>query len=445
MRGWRLYAAVAVAVAVAAAAALLLTHRGGGTAASSAAGPRACGSGPAVMVVYEKGQEKLASVVQELLSRQLAGLLPNGTRFCNATAEAAGLRGLRVYPAILVRAGNVSGELARALLNETLPGGWRPLRYDYTAAFETQVALRLGLPRPSYAYTAKLLVVEGDMPYATVNRDSLKPGSSIMEILSSLFAAKITGVEYVKKPPAGVDPRELPAFYAVSQQPLDRGVPGVRRISDNVYEVADVNITDLLLESGAVEAVEREGPPPGIEGHPALGHGRVHIAIYEDFACPYCARFYRDIFPEIKKLVDEGKITYHIVDLVVHLNPNVTRLHELLLCYYNRTGNATAYLEEATRIYSKVYKLYQEGLASASQLYNSMGKLLSEEEQRLNATPDCPAASLVEEASHAAVMAGLQGTPSFAVWVEGSNKTLYILGYRDADFFRKLVDQLEKS
>ncbi|BES81791.1 DsbA family protein [Pyrodictium abyssi] len=448
MRGKKLYLVVALAAVAALVAGYVLYSKTGGKTlgAGAVTAPAECGSGPAVLVVYKKGQEDLAMLVEELLKRQLVDHLPQGTRFCRATAGDTGLTGLRVYPAILVRAENVSAMLSSALLNETVGGEWRPMRYDYTAAFETQIALQFGLPLPVYQYRARLLVVEGSTPLATIDQAALEPGSRIMALLSAVFVANITGVEYTKEPPAGANPSSLPAAYAVSSDPLDQGVPGVQRLGDNVYASTDIDLAEVFLQLGVAKAVEKTGAPPGIEGHPAIGSGRMHIAIYEDFACPYCAEFYNKTFPAIKEMIDSGQVTFHIVDLIVHLNENVTKLHKLLLCYYNATGDPGAYLDEAIRIYSEVAKLYRDAnITSTAEFYNRIGAILEEEKARLGVDPDCEAAALVDKATHDAAQAGLRGTPSFAIWVEGSDRVLYITGYRDAEFFKQLVESLQQQ
>ena len=447
MRGKKLYLAVALAAVAALVAGYVFYNKTGGKTlgAGAVTAPAECGSGPAVLVVYKKGQEDLATIVKELLKTQLAGHLPQGTKFCQAVAEDIGLAGLRVYPAILVRAENVSEMLSRVLLNETVSDEWHPMRYDYAAAFETQIALQFGLPLPVYQYRARLLVVEGSTPFATVDKAALEPGSRIMALLSAVFVANITGVEYTKEPPAGANPSSLPTAYAVSSDPLDQDVPGVHKLGGNVYTPTDIDLADVFLQLGVAKAVEKTGAPPGIEGHPAIGNGRVHIAIYEDFACPYCAEFYNKTFPAIKEMVGSGQVTFHITDLIVHLNENVTRLHKLLLCYYNATGDPEAYLNEVIRIYSEIAKLYRDtNITSTAELYSRIGAILEEEKAKLGVDPGCEAAGLVDKATHEAAQAGLRGTPSFAVWVEGSDRVLYITGYHDAEFFKQLVKSLQQ-
>jgi len=452
LRGKKLYVVLALAVVAAVATGYFLytnSSEGRALETSSAGGARECGQGPAVMVVYQKGQEDLAMIIEEMLKQQLFGHVPQKTKFCSASVDETGLQGLRVYPAILVRAENVSTVLARVLLNETVGDGWKPMRYDYTAAFDTQLAMQFHLPMPVYKYSAKLIVVEGSTPYTSVNRTMMEPGSRVLALMSAIFVANVTSVEYTKEPPAGVSPSSLPVAYAVSKDPLDEGVPGLRKIGDHTYEPVDLDMADVFLNLGAAKAVEKTGQPPAIQGHPAVGNGEIHIAIYEDLVCPYCVKFYNDTFPAIKEMIDEGKVTFHITDLVVHTNANVTSLHKLLLCYYNVTGNAEAYLEAIIRIYHQVGMLYREveagNITSMTEFYNKIGQILEEEKARLGIDYNCTAAKLVERATHEAMNAGLRGTPSFAVWVEGSNRVLYITGYRDAEFFKQLVESLQQG
>ncbi|ABM80039.1 DsbA family protein [Hyperthermus butylicus] len=424
-----------LAVVVGVVAMFMTYFRGGGGSAEFC-----LGDGPAVAVVYVDGQEKLAEELKRYLELQLAGHI-SGARYCTIEASKFGDE-FRVYPVILVKAQNISSQLASILLNTTVKDGWRPVRLDYTAAFAAQIAVQLGVKGPVYRNTATLLVVDGSTPFTKVNVSALK--QLIMEneryhvLFSAIFTANITDVKVVEEPPDGVEPVVRPAFYAVSQADLSEGAPALREVAPSIYET-DVNIAAMIAGSPVLDAFESRELPKGLEAHPSLGSGPVHIAIFEDFACPYCALFYKTVFPGIEKYIENNTVTFHVLDLIIHNNENVVRIHKLLLCYYNATGNSEVYLEEARRIYSELMIYASEPVTGNKTFYDRLGEIAAELASSLNASADCSAASLVDESTREALRLGLTGTPSFAVWSENSSTVIYFVGYRPLDYFRELI------
>ena len=53
-----------------------------------------------------------------------------------------------------------------------------------------------------------------------------------------------------------------------------------------------------------------------IEGEPSMGESDAEVTIVEfsDYQCPFCGRAYQTTFPEIKKLVDQGKVKFVFKD-----------------------------------------------------------------------------------------------------------------------------------
>ncbi|UQN07932.1 DsbA family protein [Deinococcus sp. QL22] len=58
--------------------------------------------------------------------------------------------------------------------------------------------------------------------------------------------------------------------------------------------------------------------PINITGQPTLGEADapVQVVVFEDFKCPFCARYEHDVFPQLKsRYIDTGKVRYSFVNL----------------------------------------------------------------------------------------------------------------------------------
>ena len=463
--------AVLVVIAAAVAAYVVMTHRGGGAAAPSATrSPTATATGssgvvkagslsgcgaPAVAVVYAEGQEKLAEKMAELLSKQVKGDVPPGTRFCVVpVAGAPGLGEARVLPLILVDASNVSGRLARTLLNTSIVDGWRPVRYDVDAVFAVQVAYHYQLKeRPLYHYKAELVIVQGHLNITRADVNAIRNDKAFLDLVAAVAATGISNVTEAE--PGNVPlPRgaALPTLLYHSSQNLSDGVPSLRNIGDGYYTLTSVDYSRVLLGRGYVEAREVPGNPPlaMLAERPSIGRGSIGIAVFEDFMCPFCARFYNETMPYLLGLARQGKVRIYFLDLLIHANvEQVVRLHRLLDCYYAETHNSTGYLEAVEEIYRVVWRdmnLIQSGKAGTDRLTKDLDRLYSELRERLNASTECPEAqAALGLGDSLAKLYGVRGTPGFLAWRNGTGFVVVTEGFRAKQFFQKLVTELEKA
>ena len=460
-------------VAVAAAAAYMLVWGGGSPgqqAASTASGASTSPAGakgvvkadslsacspPAVAVVYAEGQERLAEKMAELLAQQVKGDLPAGARFCVVPAGAApGLRDARVLPLIVVDASNVSGRLAKTLLNTSIVDGWRPVRYDVDAVFAVQVAYHYRLKeRPRYRYNASLVVVQGHLPLTRADVEAIKRDRAFLDLVEAVAATGISNVTEVGPGDAPL-PRgtALPTLLYRSSQDLAEGVASLRSLGNGYYMLTSVDYSRVLLGRGYVEAREVPGKPPLalLSSRPSVGGGDVGIAVFEDFMCPYCARLYNETMPYLLELAKQGKVRIYFLDLLIHANvKQVVELHKLLDCYYAKTHNSTGYLDAVERIYRLVWRdmnLIQSGKANTNELINDLDKLYKELSKKLNATTDCrEAQSALGLGDSLAKLYGITGTPGFIAWRNGTGFVVVTEGFRTKQFFQKLVEELEAA
>jgi protein-disulfide isomerase len=204
----------------------------------------------------------------------------------------------------------------------------------------------------------------------------------------------------------------------------------------------DINIASMIAGTPILEASETERLP-NVTGHPRLGSGRVHVAIFEDLACPVCAAFYGSVMPALVKLAENNTITLHFMDLIVHRVDNVTKAHEILLCLYRKTGNGTLYCHLVSEAY-RVLRLYSERGGAG---YTSwLGEFAANITRRYDITlSGCPNAIRdVEKSTMEAVHIGVLGTPGFVFWKDGFKYGIVVQGYHGIDFIREIIDWLAK-
>lgn len=401
-----------------------------------------CLKGPSAIIVYENGQKDFANTLLQYVERQLASNLPPNTKFCALSANETGLTSLPVYPALVfkINIDDVKGKLRGFVLNESLPGGYIPFRYDYFASFATQIGMYLGKGAPRYTHEAKIIIVNGDAPGTQVNMKYLDAAKGRLGVvLSAIFVADIKDIKVVDKPPANTKPREYPAVYAESNTDLAKYNPDLKEAAPGIYYDARDSLAELLAGLGLVPAALIEYKPiPYLDKHPALGNGKIHIAIFDDIMCPYCARLYINVMPKLIEYAKNNTVTIHILDLPVHQSQEALVFHKLLLCYYNKTHNAWRYYEILHDTYKQLYSYILSG--KAEQKLTEIVKKLREE---LNTTELCPAAKYVELSIQHAQDVGIRGVPGIVIWRSGGNEMLVTMGYHDLNWFIEAIKWME--
>ena len=397
------------------------------------------GGGDVVVVVYNSATRELAEEMASFLRGQLASI-SNHTRVCTMPVSKLGFTP-RVLPEVLVGT-SVPAELFKGfVLNETLVDGLRPLAYDVNALLALRLAYRHGYSPPVYNYNMTLIILQGSIPETSVNVSRLASDNVTLNLLSALFAARITGfrvftVEDSKAVGALGNFSTRPVLLAYSREDLSLGTLGVVRINDtDYYGVKGSDTIELLEGRGLVPARELLRRPPNLAGHPKIGGGRIHVAVFEDFACPFCAHFYAHGLDTLLSLAENNTITLHLADLIVHSNiDTVRRLHVLLLCKYLETGNDTGYVDMARTVY---HVFSREGLKGLSMLLDQLDREMS-----LKNVSCGKAESLVSESNNEALRLGIRGTPSFVVWVDDVNRVYVVTGYKSGEFLASLIAHL---
>jgi len=114
----------------------------------------------------------------------------------------------------------------------------------------------------------------------------------------------------------------------------------IRVLRDEIGDLKkEVRALRRLIES---RLPGRPSPPPrpvtgatGIEGDPTMGKRSAPLVLVEfsDYQCPYCGRFSRSSFPQIKEeYVDKGKVRYVFKDFPLAFHKDAQKAAEAAHC-----------------------------------------------------------------------------------------------------------------
>ncbi len=139
-----------------------------------------------------------------------------------------------------------------------------------------------------------------------------------------------------------------------------------------------------------------------IEGDPFLGDENAPVTIIEfsDFECPFCAKFHKETFPQIKeKYIDTGKVKFVYKDFPLGSHKNAQKAAEAAECA-NEQGKFWEFTE-------KLYETrnFENLEQSASELGIDITECLNSEKY----------SGEVREDLQNGIDAGVKGTPAFFV------------------------------
>jgi len=115
-----------------------------------------------------------------------------------------------------------------------------------------------------------------------------------------------------------------------------------------------------------------------IGDNPVFGSETANIVMVEftDYQCPFCGRYSRETFPEIKKrYIDNGEIRYVVIDQPLPIHPNAPKAAEAAHC----ANDQGKFLEIHEAMMSK-----QESLKDLTSYANALGMNIGEFENCLN-------------------------------------------------------------
>lgn len=207
----------------------------------------------------------------------------------------------------------------------------------------------------------------------------------------------------------------------------------LRKEVQELKSVLDPVLTQLIAKAGPL------GKEVPLAGLPVMGNAKAEITVieYSDYQCPFCARYFQQTFPDIRKnFVDTGKIRYMFSNFPLDsIHPQAFKAHEAAAC----AGDQGKYWEMHTQLFSN-----QKALLPA-QL----------EKYAANIGLDVAAyKSCVESSKHAAKVRqefsfasglGIEGTPTFVIGRAGTGdakmKAVKVLvGAQPFEAFKAAID-----
>ena len=155
-----------------------------------------------------------------------------------------------------------------------------------------------------------------------------------------------------------------------------------------------------------------------IDGLPVLGNkdARVTLVEFSDFQCPFCARHSRETLPAIvKEYVNAGKVKYVLRDFPIDaLHPRARKAHEAAHC----AGDQGKYWEMSHRLFANIRGQEPAQLTAHAK---ALGLDVAKFDQCLASERH---ASRIQSAIDEGQRAGVRGTPSFFVGVDGDGRTV---------------------
>ena len=369
--------------------------------------------------------EKFFETFKQLAARE--GLNLSSVETCVIDANSLS-RKLRMYPALMYR-GKVSG-LEQITVGEI--DGYHIV--DYMASLN--VARYAGI-EPTFTYEAKAFIVSGSSPWSRPSVDVSKMKSE----LERLALAKITDVVEVGVEDSPVEVDVAPALIFESTYNLSEGVQYLEKTGNNYYMLLKAYNVRLAQDYLGAEAAElRKLPAVLSKDLPSLGSqdAPVRLYIFEDYLCPYCAKFYKDCYDHLVEKAKAGLLQVVAVDFIVHRE--VLDAHALTRCLYAETSNGSLYFQISDELYLKYYEgvspTLQEAVTIAAEyvsndtLARAKACMLSEREVIYNLTLS------------AYYKIGIGGTPTLLFWERDKKVGLLFTGYIPWSQVEEVVDWL---
>ena len=214
-------------------------------------------------------------------------------------------------------------------------------------------------------------------------------------------------------------------------------------------EVADlrreVNGLKALLER-LIQAIPR-GPKKGgikkttIKDDPFMGRVDAPVVFVEfsDYECPFCARFFRDTMPKIKKdYVNTGKLKYVFKDFPLSFHKRAFKAAEAAHC----AGEEQKYWEMHDQIFAN-----QQRMAIADLVGYAKNLGLNSKKFKKCLDDDRYAEDIKKDMA-IGVSNQIDGTPSFIIGRENKNGEVtgnMITGALPYDTFKNIIETLLKN
>jgi protein-disulfide isomerase len=216
----------------------------------------------------------------------------------------------------------------------------------------------------------------------------------------------------------------------------------VSRLQKDAELAKSMDARLTALEAAATRRAGNGGPAgPGREilfgDAVPRGSASAKVAVVEftDFECPFCARHFHEVFPQLKKaFIDTGRIRYYARNYPLEFHSHARSAAVAAVC-----------AEQVGGKYWQMHdRLFSGGSALGADFYRESATSLGVDAQRFSA---CMADPLPLQRVNADVQyantVGVSGTPKFFVGRIQGNKivdAIEVQGARPFEYFRSVIE-----
>ncbi len=392
---------------------------------------------PYVLISIYKGNSKLPSSILGNVRDYFKQFIPKNEELaiCVIPWNHSMLNGkvLRAYPALAIKAENVSKEL-RNYLGEEIGGNIYVIKYPIVV----DLATRYNVP-VQYTYKAKAIIVQGETTYSRLDNQTL--ADKLKDLLSLIAVANVTSIKlenYTNYP----DIEAYPAVLYSSSNNISEQLPYLifyrgKYLVDPKYALPLAGLISHTL--GIQVYAEIHGSKPAVGVTIGEINAPISLIVFVDLACPYCAKLVNETLPKLDSLVNEGELS---VSYAYSPSPHMMRVHALLQCYVNVTKDEKGYVKLVRELAAKLLKERKtvDEIELRKLMKNIYGSQLNftELDMCVNTTGISSVNKVVNEASKL----GMTATPTIIVWNNKVNVGLIIEGYLPANELEKIIENV---
>ena len=239
-----------------------------------------------------------------------------------------------------------------------------------------------------------------------------------------------------------------PAWAASTKDELEALRTEVQGLKEGQAEMQkDLADIKKLLEQGARAAPSQPAFKPAdvaIDDSPFLGDAAATVTLveYSDYQCPFCARHYRQVMPDlVKNYVDTGKLKYVMRENPLGFHKNAMGASQAALC----AGDQGMYWEMHNKMFDNQKQSAVENLKAYSAELGldtaAFDTCLDSGKYEKRVNDDLATGRKL----------GIRGTPGFVLGLtdpQDSNKahvTEFINGAQSLDTFNRTIEELLKK
>ena len=209
----------------------------------------------------------------------------------------------------------------------------------------------------------------------------------------------------------------------------------LRKELQELKSVLDPVLTQLIAKAGPL------GKEVPLAGLPAMGNAKAEVTLieYSDYQCPFCARYFQQTFPDIRKqFVETGKIRYMFSNFPLDsIHPQAFKAHEAAAC----AGDQGKYWEMHTQLFNN-----QRALLPA-QLEKYAANIGMNVDTYKACVGSSKYAAKVRQEFNTAASLGIEGTPTFVIGRAGTGDTKMkaskvLVGAQSFETFKEAIDAL---